>query len=540
MARRSRKKSVGATPENELPIKKGQGKLLEDIIQESLNPDCNLILLDGKIRELKKAGENYLFLLMKRLRQGKPPEQKIILDLLTREKSGETIKNIKKIVNENDVSIKTLRQAILQLQKWEEKVDENLLKLLEEGEDIIDAIQKFTELESILEEDIEASILKKFAPLPRHLKFSIIKQVVDEFPKAFHFVLQLVRQQPDLDEKIIDVLATNPTLEVGEIFSNALKKTKDKNLRRLLKRYLFQMKSKGVEVIIPEIEEGEPLKFVIPEPPQAQVYITGIDYVGDRLLFLSKSVLRWGVVFFQVTLSDQDGIKNFSALDLKRKEIKNFLKKVSQDGLFQFIEIPPDYGHFLIDEAYQVNLKKGIPLPEQFSHWKAEIDDLKGSITEPIIYSCLPKDEFPEATLSTSQDHYQSLFELEEFKGWFLEPRLIWEYIEKLKDVEVSPLVLNPYQVEQRREELFSEAVQKIFDENFRKIFKRRLEETAYILFRANKVKPAKLTLLAAAGLGTPGIASEKHAFLQKLVYRSILFYAEINERRNDKSLIVP
>ena len=540
MAKRSRKKSVGGTPENELPIKKGPGKLLEEIIQESHNPDCNLILLDGKIRELEKSGEDYLPLLMKRLRQGKSAEQKVILDLLTRKKSDEVIKNIKKIINENNFPVNILRQALLQLQKWEEPVDENLLKLLEEGEDIIYSIQKFTELGGFLEEGTEDAILKKFASLPGQLKFFIIKQISDEFPKAFPFILKLIKKESDFDEKIINLLAPNATAEVGEIFCNILKNTKDKNLRRLLKRHLFQMKSRGLEVVIPETEESEPLKIVNLEPSQATVYISGIDYVGDRLIFLSKSVLRWGVLFFQITLSDQDGIKNFSAFDLKRKEIKNFLKKISEDGVVQFIEITPEYGYFLIDEAYQINLQKGIPLPEQFNHWKVEIDDLRGSVTEPIIYSCISRDTIHEATLNAAQNQYHSLFEREEFKSWFLEPRLVWGYLEKLRVIDESPLVLDPLHVEQRREAIFSEAVQKIFDEDFRRIYQRRLEETAYMLFRTNKEEEAKCALCAAWDLKPQGIASEKHGFLQKLVHRSILFYAEGTERRRDKSLIVP
>ena len=134
---------------------------------------------------------------------------------------------------------------------------------------------------------------------------------------------------------------------------------------------------------------------------------------------MSKLVLRWEYFFFQITLSDQDGIKNFSAFD-KRKEIKNFLKMISEDGVVKFIEITPEYGYFLIDEAYRINLQKGIPLREQFNHWKVEIDDLRGAVTEPIIYSCISHDTILEATLNAAPDQYHSLFGLEEFKSWFL------------------------------------------------------------------------------------------------------------------------
>ena len=81
--------------------------------------------------------------------------------------------------------------------------------------------------------------------------------------------------------------------------------------------------------------------------------------------------------------------------------------------------------------------------------------------------------------------------------------------------------------------------MQKIFDEDFRKIYQRRLEETAYMLFRTNKEEEANCALCAAWDLKPQGIASEKQGFLQKLVHRSILFYAEGTERRRNNSLIV-
>lgn len=538
MAKGNRKKSVGGGTEDELSTNTGPRKLLEEIIQESLNPECNLILLDGKIREMEKSGKEYLPLLLKKLRQGNSSEQKIVLGLLVRKKSGEVVKHIKKIINENNVPVNILRQALLQLQKWEEPVDENLLKLLQQGEDIVYSIQKFTELGGFLEEGTEDAIFKKFASLPEQLKFSIIKQIADEVPQAFPFIMLLVKQQPDIDEKIINLLASHATEEVGEIFSGMAKNATDKNIRRLLKRHLFQMKSRGLAVAIPETDEGEPLKTLAPEEPQSTVYVSSIDYGGDRLIFLKKSVVRWGMLFFQIVLSDQEGIKKFSAFDLKRKEIKNFFKKISEAGAVHFIEIPPEYGWFLIDEAYRINLHKGIPLPEQFNHWKIELDDLRGSVTEPIIYSCMSHDAVREAALQgVSDQQYQSLFELEEFKSWFLEPRLVWGYLEKLRDIEDSPLVLDYSQVEQRREALFSEATQKIFHEDLRRIYRRRLEENAYVLFQTNKEEAAKHVLCAAWDLRPEGIASEKHGFLQKLVQRSILFYADKTERRRDGSL---
>jgi len=541
MARSSRKKRAGESLKKELSRRKGTGKLVEEIIRESLNPDCNRILLEGKIKELEDSGKNYQLILMKSIRQRKAPEQKVVFGLLVRKKSRETIKNLKKIVQEDLISIKIRRLALIQLEKWGENIDEALLKLLEEGEEIISAIEKSYELSEALEERISPSIIQKFSQLPKSLKVSSIKQILDDFPNSSSLVLKLIQGEGDLDEKVVSMLATIGTLEIGDLFARVLVETKNKNLRRLLKRHLFQMKNRGLEVVIPKIEAEEPPKFLRVRPSQADAYITSIDYLGERLVFLSKSVLGWGVVFFQITLSDQEGIKNFNAFDLNRKEIKNFLNRISEDSVFQLIDIDPAYCYFLIDEAYQINLNKGIAPPEQFSHWKAEIDDLKGKITEPIIYSFIPQEAVREENLSIQREKYITLFELEEFKEWFLEPRLLWDYIEKYKEVETSPLVLSPYQIEERKESILTEAAQKIFASEFRQIYKRRLEEMAYILFRTDKNESAMLTIFAAADLRADGIPSEKHGFLYGLVKKSIVFYlGGRNAEQEDRFIITP
>jgi len=247
------------------------------------------------------------------------------------------------------------------------------------------------------------------------------------------------------------------------------------------------------------------------------------------------------VVFFQITLSDQEGLKNFSAFDLKRKEVKNFLTRISKDGLIQLTDVDPDYCYYLIDEACQISLKKGLALPEQFSHWKAEIDDLKGKIAESAIYSFIAKEEFHKEGIDSLRGRYASLFELDELKNWVLEPRLIWSYIEEYKEAETSPLVLKPYQVEDRKESVLKRAAKEIFGDDFRKTYQRRLEETAYLLFRKTEKEAAMVTLSAAEDLKPEGIQSEKHGFLQGLMQRSILFYVQEKDLpQEDASIIVP
>ena len=130
---------------------------------------------------------------------------------------------------------------------------------------------------------------------------------------------------------------------------------------------------------------------------------------------------------------------------------------------------------------------------------------------------------------------------LNEFKDWFLEPRLIWKYLEEYKEAGTGPLVLNPYQVEDRKDSVLKRAAKETFGDDARRTYKRRLEETAYLLYRKDEKEAAMSALAAAEDLKPEGIQSEKHGFLQGLMQRSILFYVqEKDQPQEGASIIVP
>ncbi|MCD6352652.1 MAG: hypothetical protein J7M06_00365 [Proteobacteria bacterium] len=526
MPKKTRKKRSEETIKKHSSGKKGIPQLLEEIIEESLSSDCNLILLEGKIRELEGSMESFIPIMMRRMKRGNVSEQKVIFDLLNRGRDKKIVENLKEVVGEDSISIKVRYQALIQLKKFGERIDEDLSILLEQGEEIIGAIEKHTRFGSIYDRDIDSSIVLKFEQLPNNVKVSIIKQILDEYPDMVSLVLSLIQGEEDLDEAVIEILATKKTLEVGNFFSKILEGTKNKSLQRLLKRHLFRMKKRGLDVAFPTTEGVEDPKFLRIESSQVEAYVTGIDYLGERLAFLSKSVWGWGVVFFQITLSDLEGIKSFSAFELNRKAIKNFLHKISEEGVITLIEIESDYFFSLIEEAYQTNLSKGIPLPSQFAQWKSELNELRGDVTEPVIYSSKLVESLQEGKIDVWRGKYETLNDSDTLKEWFLEPRLVWKYIEKYREIEASPLVLNHYQVEERLNSIIIEAAGKIFDDTYRRIYKRRLEEMAYIFLDTHKEELAKLALCAAHDLRPDGLSSDRHGFLINLTKKSINIYA--------------
>ncbi len=518
-------------------------RLLDEIVQESLSTECNIIVLEGKIRDLEEGlGKGYVPYLARKIKRSSVTEQRVILDLLVRSKSNEVVKQLRNIAHDTFLSIKVRLHALTQLEEWDESIDGEIGVFLRAGKDVLNSIGKRAALGLALDEDSERSITERSRELPGDVRLALVRQILEDFPEQISLVLDLVQDESDLDESIIDMLAELESPEVANLFGKLLAESEDRATRRHLKKHVYRLKQKGFQVEIPRSreEDGPTVKSII-DSPQAEAYVSAIDYLGERLMFLSKSVVGWGVVFFQIALSDQDGIKTFDVFDLKRREIKNFLKRVEESGTLQLFKISPDYCHYLLEEAYHISLESRTPLPDQYGQWRAELNELKGNVVEPIVFSTISRESLEREDRSARRLAYGSLHDAGLFKGWFLEPRLLWEYIEKYKDAETSPLVLNKFQKEERKATIFSEATRNIFNDRYRQVYKRRLEEMAYILFREGDADTAKLALMAALDLEGDGVPSEQHGFLRRLVTKSIHFYVEgERERQQDNLLIAP
>jgi len=540
MAKKKKRKGSGAAGAQESPGNKELTTLLEEIIAESLNPDCNIIVLDGKIRDLEESlGKEYVSFLGKKIAQLRGPEQRVILDLLVRNKTKAVIEQLKKIGENTDLSLKVRLRALVQMQEWGQSAPQETVDELQAAEEILNEVERYTAVDMAFNERDDSGIETTYRQLPGSVRRILLRQILDDYPEQTSMILRLIQDDKDLDEHILDTLADRETAEVGDLFATLAVTVQDKKMRRSLKRHIFQLRQKGLRIDIPEESKDETPKIRSIEPPEVSSYVTGIDYLGERLLFLSKPVAGWGVVFFQIALSDQEGIKTFNVFDLKRKEIKQFLKRVEEMGTLQLIPIPVAYCYYLIEEAYRLSLQKRLALPEQYGQWRSEINELKGELREPLIYTALGPENLQEEDRKRLCSTYDSLFGETYFGEWFLEPRLVWEYIEKIKDVDHSPLVLNTFQKEERKNEVILQAARAVFDEELRRVYKRRIEEMAYILYYNKAIDAARLAASAALDLGTEGIPSDQHEFLRGLIRRSVRFYLEGEKEQHKDSLLI-
>ena len=104
-----------------------------------------------------------------------------------------------------------------------------------------------------------------------------------------------------------------------------------------------------------------------------------------------------------------------------------------------------------------------------------------------------------------------------------------------------SRLVLSEVQRRARTEEVYRQALAELFPEVRRLLYKRRLEEMAYVLLKLEKPEEARMALAAAIDLERPFNLFKPNPFLFELVVRSILSKITGSEAKEEQepSLII-
>jgi len=356
--------------------------------------------------------------------------------------------------------------------------------------------------------------------------------------EIFPILSSLLKEQPEAAERIIGDLADVPHETTTQILQRMVEEIHDKKTRKTVRRVLYRLKSKGVPLGEVHPDRGHSiLRPSQAEPPQG--YATAIDPIGQRLLVLVVAHAGRGYTLLHGVLSDTEGLVNFLGAEMSRKEVRAFLDHLSKESPFPMVEMEASYIAFLFSQTYQRILERKKTPPQDYLHFKGEIERLKKHYEQPLIYAFLSLSEVTEDDrwLKKGED----LLKEEPFVTWNIEEGLLQPYADTLVEAQGSKLFLNQGQKEARFQEVYLKALSEIFPEERRTLYGRRLEETAYILYRLGKEERAKIALATAADLRKPPNPFQPNPFLFQLVMRSIqALLAEAQEKREkEPSLII-
>jgi hypothetical protein len=357
----------------------------------------------------------------------------------------------------------------------------------------------------------------------------------EEIFQTLHPILEGDRET---EGKVAESLATIPHERIAKALQRMLKVSQDKKVRKIIKRSLYRLRSKGIslEEVFPDRGESilQPLKT---EPKRG--FGSAIDFLGQRLLLLVIPHAGRGWVVMQGVVSDTQGLVDFSGEEMNRKGFRRFFEEIEGKSPFPLVEMEPSYVGSLFDQAYRSTLEKRGTPSQDYLHLKSEIEAVRKEYEKPLIYSYLQTDEMAgdDRFLRRAAD----LLKSDLFSGWRIEEDEIRPYADAVWEAEESKIVLNQNQKEARFQEIYVKALFELFAGEKRSLYKRRLEEMAYVLFKLGREEEARISLSCAIDLEKPVNPIQPTPFLFQLVIKSIFtLLAEAYEKKvKEPSLIV-
>jgi hypothetical protein len=356
--------------------------------------------------------------------------------------------------------------------------------------------------------------------------------------EIFQSLQSLFGRDLQTDGKVAELLATIPDVKIAKLLRRMLAVSGDRKVRKIIKRSLYRLKGKGiaVEEVLPDKKDSvlRPLKAETKEG-----FGSGIDFLGHRFLLLVIPHVGRGLSVRQGVTSDMQGLVDFSREEMTRKGFRSFFEEVRENNPLPFVEMEPSYVGFLFAQAYQLTLEKGGTLPQDYLRSKTEIESIKKDYERPLVYSYLQTDEIAgdERILRRGGD----LLKTDVFNSWRIEEDLIKSYADEVWEAEESKILLNKAQKEARFQGIYQKAMSELFSEERRLLYKRRLEEVAYLLFKLGRSEEMKISLAVAIDLEKPLNVIQPNPFLFQLVVRSIftVLKESYEQMAREPSLIV-
>jgi len=371
--------------------------------------------------------------------------------------------------------------------------------------------------------------MENLQTLIEQIKTDIKNEKSDE--EIFQSLFPLLEKETETWGRLAELLGTIPDEKIGRLLHRMFEGAREKKVRKMIKRSLYRLKNKGIAVEKIASDKESPVLRPLQKDPN-QGLASGIDFLGQRLLWLVIPRLGRGLTVLHGIVGDRQGFIDFSQEEMTRKEFRSFFEEVQKETPFPIVEMEPSYVAFLFNQAYQLDLeKKGTP-PQDYLRVKREMEGMKKEYARPLIYSYLRVDEIAgdDQIIRRGGD----LLKADVFMSWRIEEDQIQSYANEVWEAEESKIVLTPVQKEARFQGIYQKALSGLFSGERKGLYQRRLEEMAYVLFKLGREEEAKISLCVAMDLEKPINPIQPNPFLYQLVVKSI--FSLLSEAYEKKS----
>jgi hypothetical protein len=283
---------------------------------------------------------------------------------------------------------------------------------------------------------------------------------------------------PEAELALLEALARMIHPSVPEILQACFGNSTDKTRQKALKKAFHHLKAQGVVVPAELVKSTKSPAFrPLASPGPVKGYMSRIEGNGNRLVILHLPRQGQSFNLFLALCSDVEGLKDTYAVLLSNKETKKYLESTRQDIPGELVEISPAYIFKVLEDAYQASPDQSSKAVVNYLRVRSLLQDRLGQEPAPDLDSLVPSSE-PEQSLEQSKN----LSLEEDFLNWHLDPEILAPWLEKIREIENSPLVLTPDQKVARVERVVDEAIKELYPQEQRHLLGRRLVEMAYYL----------------------------------------------------------
>ncbi len=345
---------------------------------------------------------------------------------------------------------------------------------------------------------------------------------------------------PEKDMAIVSAMGAISNERTAKLLLALSQSVSDKRVIKGIRRSLYRIEQKGISVEAVQAEKHERSVLRPPAEDESHGFISAVDSEGSQIVILTVSRKPKGLYLLQGIVSDTRGLIEFNRVETTKRGFRDFYQSMRQPGQFAIVEADVSHCRFLLEQAARLTEGQGKSPPAAYFSSKRELDKIEPVDSPPVFVLLNEKEIQGDARLLKKSSE---LFQSEPFSSWFLPPEQVEKYAQLIEDAEESRLVLNPAQKEERLQETYRKALVEIFTDERRRLYRRRLEEMAYVLMKEGDEESARLALAASIDLRSARMALEiePNPFLLNLVTRSIyvIVARDMEKKETEPSLIV-
>jgi hypothetical protein len=342
----------------------------------------------------------------------------------------------------------------------------------------------------------------------------------ESFTKFVESLEPFIQRSVPFTLAFVEALGSTPSPVVVKVLQILQKIPAEKPVRRALKTALYRLERQGL-VKKEEEAESEP-RVLIPRPAdrEAEAWASWPESQGERGMVLKLPDAGRGYVMAIAVVNSESIFHEFEAIQTTRKGVRALLDKMTGGVEGRLIEIPVEHFRFLMEEVAEIYQRQNQALPSGYEPIHKYLASRVEVVSRPHVYNLLDEKEIVEdpMLLRTSD----SLLEVQPFVNWRLPEGLIQSFVEKIKELSESRLVLSQSAQMERTAQIHREAAAEIFTPELRQHYRRLLEETALLLCLTDRPQEANRALAVAIDLENEiGLLTED-TFILGLITRSI------------------